>query len=259
MNAKRPWLFAALLAVAVGVIGWQYAVIADLRQRTGIQQRGKSSTASETTLGEAAVAGDIPLGSTSLEVNKATLTRILADPDSDRLRHHLDAFIHSLDPKSVRALLDAVGIMPKDMRFAYWVKELLLDQWTRSDPAAALAWAQGVSSLRDRSSFLSDVFEAWSETDPQAALAAASQVENLGLRAQFQSEILGNLAKSDPQGALAVLQQLPPNQQRRELMRQFFRPGQTGSRRRRGRHARAAAKRGSILRHGGCGNELGPD
>jgi len=229
MKAKPPLTLLAM--AAVGVIAWQHWEIGNLRDKLAAPLSAKALTAKATAAKlavQSALAkslgsslADIPLGSTSLEVNKATLARILAEPDDYKRHRARDIFIGSLSAASAQALLGAAMQLPESGEIRDSRKQLVL-QWARTNPTDALAWARVQTNPSDRSEFLWNVFDAMGYTNPLAGLAEVAKLDNTSDRARFQANILWNMAEHDPQGALAALQSLPANLQTTDSYSNIF-------------------------------------
>ena len=85
--------------------------------------------------------------------------------------------------------------------------------WAATDPAAASAWATGLSPRPVRSKVLLGVISTWARNDPEAASSFLSSLGS-GLladdRASALARIAGALAESDIERAVSWFQELPP-------------------------------------------------
>jgi hypothetical protein len=89
----------------------------------------------------------------------------------------------------------------------------LVDVWTRTDPAGALAWAEKLTSQADRTIALESVFREQSERDPRKAIELAQKsLQGPALERAISQAVL-RLAALDPAAASELVGLIPPGDQ----------------------------------------------
>ena len=82
----------------------------------------------------------------------------------------------------------------------------------------ALPEVLGIADTERRDDALEDLFQAWGDSDPAAALAAAEGLEASDIRTEVVDEILERYIQTDPDGATAYVEALPEGPARDKLI-----------------------------------------
>lgn len=82
----------------------------------------------------------------------------------------------------------------------------LAAEWAKKDPAAALAWANGLESGKVRTDALAAIATTLLEKDPAAALKVLESMPPTAARSRLGADYVGALAKTDPEAAWKYLE-----------------------------------------------------
>jgi hypothetical protein len=92
----------------------------------------------------------------------------------------------------------------------------VVSTWAGKDPKAAFQWSTENLTGMQLSDSVQAALGQWAKTDPAAAVAAADGMPR-GLRAQLLPGMLSDWAQADPQAAVSFATQLPPIDQQRAI------------------------------------------
>ena len=82
----------------------------------------------------------------------------------------------------------------------------LAGEWAKKDPAAALAWANGLESGKMRTDALAAIATTLLAKDPAAALKVLESMPPTAARSRLGADYVGVLAKTDPEAAWKYLE-----------------------------------------------------
>jgi hypothetical protein len=115
------------------------------------------------------------------------------------------ALEEALTPADIPKVLEAVKRNPsKDAQRALLFR--LLSFWGGSEPAAALAYANGVVGKQEHEQAVLAALNGWAEKEPQAALAWVRKLPSGQLRIQALNDVIQSLCQANPQAAFDLLQ-----------------------------------------------------
>ena len=115
---------------------------------------------------------------------------------------------------------ELVGI-PSTQPHQYLVLQEVQRRWTQQDPAAALAWVQGLPKAVAQQA-LRNAVDGFTETNPAEAVRIAKKLENQQVRREAISKIVKEMAASDPTAALALANSLDTPDARKSAVGTIF-------------------------------------
>jgi hypothetical protein len=132
-------------------------------------------------------------------------------PESWEQRNEI---IAGVDPADIPAVLAGLDKFVRRGADRYNIRSLLLEHWGRTDPAAALAYAEKLENVYQRDSVLRSVFNIWVGADLPAARAWAARLPAGMLRQECFGTVVWILADTDPIAALDLCHELRGNWRR---------------------------------------------
>ncbi len=110
--------------------------------------------------------------------------------------------------------------MKKAMRSQHnsWVVRNAVQNWAKSDPAAAAAFALSTPNGSIKQNIVGGVVYSWAQQDSVAAIAWAAVLEPASLRRSARASIAGALALDDPRAAIALIDDATSNSERQQLL-----------------------------------------
>ena len=143
--------------------------------------------------------------STSLETVIAGLKKAIARPSDRHTYIEASKLIDGIDPKNVRAVIDAFQTLPNQREKSVYLG-MLVAHWAESEPQAALAYAQTTGTASDRRMLVAAAVSAWAAKEPNAANAWVLQMPPGQDRDRALQSVVSSFAETNPEAALAMLQ-----------------------------------------------------
>lgn len=146
---------------------------------------------------------------------QSVLARELARSDPELLLANLNAFgepeaeamvirtlasepLAAVSPERLLALAEEI-----DGQMAMFARQVALQRWGETDPAAAIAYAEALPLGQQREQLLSGALRGLAQKDPEAALAWLANQRNPS--PQLQSVVYAGIAQTDPERAIDLL------------------------------------------------------
>ncbi len=207
MTMKIKTILVAAVAVsAAAFIVSQNREIAQLQARldernSTVKKLGPRSAPS-ASMGQSASVAE----ASNLDEIQAALAEVIVEMKSgaysDASKQAFYQFLDQLDNQSMAAALayaDHEGGSERDL-----LMREILDRWVRTDPAAALAYAQTIEGTRARQIAVRQILEAWAQKDPSTAWAWVQQLPHGSARDEMMSQFLDILAQTNPEVAVQL-------------------------------------------------------
>ena len=145
-----------------------------------------------------------------------------ADPNSGRIDsghsiYQLFSTWMEIDPTTALA---RVAELPKTGRQTLAAYEGIVQTWSRTDPRAALDWANGLPEGSDKKTVMLDLFLEWARTSPKMAAEAAEYT--MKANNPHFDWVLSDWASYDHTGALNWALQLPEGDNRNTALATIF-------------------------------------
>ncbi|MFZ0616143.1 MAG: hypothetical protein WAN16_06800 [Chthoniobacterales bacterium] len=119
--------------------------------------------------------------------------------------------VQSLDPSQILDALSEANSMKTSLE-RQQLRNMLLSRWVERDPKAALAYAQGIGNVTEKSDAIGSVASSWGFQDFAAAKAWVESLPPGTLRNRAMDHILYGLARKDPATAMGIASSLPGDQ-----------------------------------------------
>ncbi len=146
-----------------------------------------------------------------IQTNPAMLAQV-----SDRLGHHHNLDNFNTEVLGVRAtsapqqaLQEALDLPTMNARQQAVSRVAYV--WARSDPYAAILYADNIEDPQLKRSFKHSVINRWAGSDPEAAMQHAQALPNSMEREQLLMSIIQSVANNDPAAAFSLANDLDPS------------------------------------------------
>ena len=134
--------------------------------------------------------------------DEKTRAWVLSLPDRADL-----AYLRKDEAKAASVITDpakaVAALTPQELKYQ---GGFLAGEWAKKDPAAALAWANGLESGKVRIEALAAIATTLLEKDPAAALKVLESMPPTAARSRLGADYVGALAKTDPAAAWKYLE-----------------------------------------------------
>jgi hypothetical protein len=129
-------------------------------------------------------------------------------------RQAWQTFLTALAATDPEKAVTLAGTLPPEMMANRRMLEYpIIQAWTQTDPAAAIAWAENQGSPSQRKQLINTAVSLWAVEEPLAAATYAAAVKSRDERRALYTQIAQTWVKRDPDAALRWVQGLDPLEQ----------------------------------------------
>lgn len=199
-------------------------------QAAARQTSDSNASAAELDLAQALESAEDALPTVSIEELRSTIAAALANPElTPKSEENLKAMLVQLAQSNPQEALELASQITS-LRAQESARVAILETWARTDPMAALSWAE--SALQDetasvRSAQLEAIYRGYAMENPQAALQLASQLAtNTSAERRYKSRIMSEIIETqirngDLEGAKLTIEQMEDGDIKTDLAREM--------------------------------------